>query len=124
MFIYVIACAVIGFFVMIEKPLIKFLRSKLKKDSTEDIIEAPDFYEEINFDQRCREYKLQKVEKQKFLTLRDKYSSEEIRNYIDPYILKIKRNEKDIITEINKLVEKHIDKVESKDKLTSRQDKI
>jgi hypothetical protein len=55
---FFIASVIIGFLMIIEKPMIQFLRSKLKSDSTEDIIEAPDFYEEINFDQRCREFKL------------------------------------------------------------------
>jgi hypothetical protein len=109
---------------LFEKPITQFLRSFLKTDSAEDIIEAPDFYEEINFDQRCREYKLQKVQKQKFLSLREKFSSEQIRNYIDPFITKIRRNEKDIIEEITKLVDSHIDRVEKHEKLTSKEERI
>jgi hypothetical protein len=58
------------------------------------------------------------------LKLRDKYSSEEIRRYIDPYIQKIRRNEKDILAEITKLVESHIHCIEKADKMDTKNEKI
>ena len=38
--------------------------------------------------------------------------------------MKIRRNEKDIISEITKLVDSHIDRVEARDKMTTREEKI
>ena len=75
------------------------------------MIEAPDLYEEINFDQRCKEYKLQKVEKSKFRQMRNGFQRDQIREYIDPYIELVTRNEKDISEEIKRLVGKHLDKI-------------
>lgn len=40
-------------------------------DENDEVIDAPDYYYEINFAQLCKEYKIQKMERQKFTKLKD-----------------------------------------------------
>jgi hypothetical protein len=39
-------------------------------DENDEVIDAPDYYFEINFAQLCKEYKLQKMERQKYTKLK------------------------------------------------------
>lgn len=41
-------------------------KQEVPADENEEMIDAPDLYWEINFNQLCREFKLAKVEKQKY----------------------------------------------------------
>lgn len=58
---------------------------------------------------------MQKIEKKKYEQIRESFQREEIRDYIDPYIALVTRNEKDIKEEIKKLVEKHLDRIPQND---------
>jgi hypothetical protein len=55
------------------------------------------------------------MQKQKFTQIREGFQSDEIRDYIDPYIELVTRNEKEINEEIHKLVEKHLDRIPKND---------
>lgn len=74
------------------------------------MIDAPDYYFEINFSQLCKEYKLQKMERQKYTKLKQSqfFSMEQSELFVDKYISLIKRNEKDIFDRIVELTDKYI----------------
>ena len=87
-------------------------------DENEEMIDAPDLYWELNFDQLCKEFKLAKVEKQKYQLLKAKaqindklFSLSDLKNYIEPYIEICIRNEKDIKDRMNELVDKYIERI-------------
>jgi len=87
-------------------------------DENEEMIDAPDLYWELNFDQLCKEFKLAKVEKQKYQMLKTKaqindklFSLSDLKNYIEPYIEICIRNEKDIKDRMNELVDKYIERI-------------
>ena len=48
----------------------KLRKQDVPYDENEEMIDAPDLYWEINFDQLCKEFKLAKVEKQKYQMLK------------------------------------------------------
>jgi hypothetical protein len=90
------------------------------------VIDAPDYYFEINFAQLTKEYKVQKMERQKYTKLKDSdhFTRDQVLNYVDKYISMIKRNEKDIYDRIVELTDKHIDRVENSNQVFLQEDKI
>lgn len=48
------------------------LKRELKPDENDEMVDAPDLYYELNFEQLCKEFKLAKVEKQKYQMLKAK----------------------------------------------------
>ena len=92
MIIFMIASLVL-MVAMVFEGQIGLLWGMVFKSAKKEMIEAPDLYEDIDFEQLCKEFKLQKVERQKFEKLREKFQSSEIRDFIDPYLELVKRNE-------------------------------
>ena len=66
------------------------------------MIDAPDIYWEISFAQLVKEYKIQKTERQKYNQLKNlgQFNADHVRDYIDPYIKLVERNERDILFRI------------------------
>ena len=60
MVVFLLMGAFVLFIMALEGQILK-LKSIIFKSETSEMIEAPDLYEEINFEQRCKEFKLQKV---------------------------------------------------------------
>jgi hypothetical protein len=62
MVIFLIAAVVLLCLMAFEGQIIK-LWGMVFKSAKQEMIEAPDLYEDINFEQLCKEYKLQRVER-------------------------------------------------------------
>ena len=62
MVIFLIASMVMICLIVFEEQIIK-LWGIVFKSAKQEMIEAPDLYEDINFEQLCKEYKLQRVER-------------------------------------------------------------
>lgn len=54
----------------------------------------------------------------------NQFNAEQVRDYIDPYIKLVERNERDILFRIEQLTEMHKDRIPAYDDLISREDKI
>ena len=62
MVIFLIAAVVLLCLMVFEGQIIK-LWGMIFKSTKQEMIEAPDLYEDINLEQLCKEYKLQRVER-------------------------------------------------------------
>ena len=95
-------------------------------DENDEVIDAPDYYFEINFAQLTKEYKVQKLERQKYTKLKDNdhFTPEQVTQYVDKYISMMKRNEKDIYDRIVELADKHIDLCEGSENIFLQEEKI
>lgn len=147
MVIFLLAFAVVILLLVLEKPItallsimMRYVNIGLHKlwnairckeqtpyvDENDEVIDAPDYYFEINFAQLTKEYKVQKLERQKYTKLKesDHFTTEQVTNYVEQYISMMKRNEKDIYDRIVELADKHIDLCDNSDNIFLQEEKI